>query len=372
MIDKKTALIPAILLSLFSCTEKQENPPSTESIYSTDSSQEDCYTYEYDSISDTYAVVSVIEDKIPGNEMRIPVEHNGKKVMSLTQKLILTGDKIDSVVFPEEFTSINNIGSLQLKKIVLPKVLDTLYYGSSYDNELGSPAMVIWPEQCNTFTSFTHCPLTEIRFPEGMVEVKIPSYCHHLASITIPSTARKISFETDDQVKKNLYEVYNLSETISDETIKKYIPSAKVIHHSKDEPTNIITKNDIVFYQDNDITAPLAYFGYDDVLIFPDDVNGRAYSLQNYAIGYYTTFPRDIVLPEEIISTEELPFWLVLRDLNFYCEPKERPETWKIKFASSNFAPYGGSYDPSFHNECNVYWGDEWNLVNGKPALKNK
>lgn len=348
------------LFAAFGCSTNKNSCPAqeTKSIYSTGSSQESYFEYEYDEANDYYVITGVTEEHLNEKELYIPIYHQGKKVMGSSYYFFNNCLKVEKVVYPETFDFVRSFQNSTVHQVVLPRYLRSLMATDYYR----IPFNVVWPETCQEIGSIDYTGITTLDIPYGITEFAIPKSCYFLCQLTISSTVQKLTKEEASEENEsldlpNLMEVYNLSPYITDDQIKTLLPKVKIIHHSKEEESYLVKENGIWFYFHSNDVFPLIFDRTENFLIFPNKIKGRYYEIRSYHFVYYRYIP-SIVLPTDISKIEENSFYHFNCSSVFFCEPAEADVKYKWFDDFSNAATKQEGISPfvTTYWDCNYTW----------------
>lgn len=149
------------------------------------------------------------------------------------------------------------------------------------------------------------------------------SGCINLNSITIPSSVTEIKSSCFAGCKK-LIEIYNLSElnlqvgSAEHGSIAKY---AKYIYTSVPSVSNFIDKGDFTFYNDKGTYYLVNYKGKQRQLILPSDIDGKPYSVYQYAF-YGNRSATSVYIPQKVKDIGDFAFsgCVYVTDIKLECD----------------------------------------------------
>ncbi len=173
---------------------------------------------------------------------------------------------------------------------------DNLQY-NEYDNAcyLGNeenPYLVLVKAQS---TEITTC---EIHSNTRIIYSETFSHCNSLISITIPESITSIGIDVFLGCSR-LVEIYNLS---SIDMIEGTGNSAKIIHTSLEEESILITKDDYLFFKDNENRYYLFYYyGTATDLVLPNEIEGNHYEIYVGAFSGFSNI-KSITIPDSVTS----------------------------------------------------------------------
>lgn len=258
----------------------------------------------------------------------------------------------DSVVWigPEAFAMCGDLTSITLGSGLV--WLDDPFYGTSCENlYVQSLSQWLMLERADAYS----VPLfkkdsgysvlyinneipTNVVIPSDITKIGFKSFygCVNLISVTIPNSVTKI----EDAAFMNCTSLTEV--TIPDSVTEINVAAFSNCSNLRKATisNNLTTIGHSAFYQCTSLT---------DVII-PDSVT----KIEGFAFGECTSL-KDIVIPDSVVEIETAAFSECSDSMNIYCEAKAKPENWE-----------------DWLNGCDaeVYWGDEWEYVNGVPTLK--
>ena len=220
-------------------------------------------------------------------------------------------ESLTSIEIPAGVTSIEegafsyceSLTSIEIPAGVI-SIEDSTFSGCSSLTSIEIPAGVISIGD----SAFSYCEsLTSIEIPKGVTSIGDSAFygCSSLTSIVIPAGVKNIGNKAFLLCYK-LVEIYNLS------NLKITIGSgtgyyAKVIHTSLTETSNIIEKDDYLFYKDSSNYYLIAYRGNVTNLILPSDINGELYEISDHAFMNCSSLT-SIEIPEGVTSIGDSAF----------------------------------------------------------------
>ena len=221
-------------------------------------------------------------------------------------------ESLTSIEIPAGVTSIEegafsyceSLTSIEIPAGVI-SIEDSTFSGCSSLTSIEIPAGVISIGD----SAFSYCEsLTSIEIPKGVTYIGDSAFygCSSLTSIVIPAGVKNIGNKAFLLCYK-LVEIYNLS------NLKITIGSgtgyyAKVIHTSLTETSNIIEKDDYLFYKDSSNYYLIAYRGNVTNLILPSDINGELYEISDHAFMNCSSLT-SIEIPEGVTSIGDSAFY---------------------------------------------------------------
>ncbi len=202
---------------------------------------------------------------------------------------------LESVTLPENIAFIGDYtfeGCKNLASIIIPD--NVSFIGWSAFSGCGSLTSITFSSNsCLSaikHEAFEDCSsLTTIDFPDSVTSIEnyVFSGCSNLTSVTI---GRNVAFIAENAFYacRKLVEVINKS---SLRIIKGGTSYGHIASHAKQVITNesdskIIKQGEYIFYKDNDVYYLVAYTGKDAELIFVDNIDGNAYTINPYAFYY--------------------------------------------------------------------------------------
>lgn len=334
-------------------------------LYSTTNECEMYFEYELNTEDDTYKIVDIKKEyaKLNGT-IYIPLTHNGKQVSRIEE---ITESNAKEVIFPETFKEIIDIRFIMVKKLILPRYLESIIDDSH--TEYFDLIELILPQRCKQFYPLRLVHINTLRYPDDCEVLYLPA-SRNIKQILIPKSVENISnLLVNDMYYENhgIVEVYCLS-NLSDDIIRKSIPTVKIIKRSLDMKSNIVKVNNILFYIDNaDAICLGAYSSTNDIMILPTMVAGKKYKIEQYCFFLLEKHPMSIVIPKGITSIAYKAFYeCELSDLFF--EDEKLPSTYHDKLAVRDVPD--GCIDPDKY-KITYHMGGTWEYVNGVPVPSN-
>ncbi len=171
------------------------------------------------------------------------------------------------------------------------------------------------PDSVETIGSsaFSDCDgLTgELIIPDSVTSIGNSAFwdCSGLTSVVIGNSVTSIGEDAFEDCNK-LIEVINRSslKITAGSSGNGYVAyyAKQVITDEAD--SNIIKKDDYIFYNDNGSYYLMGYEGTDTELVLPDDIDGNAYAIYQYAF-YNRDWLTSIVIPDSVTSIGSFAFF---------------------------------------------------------------
>ncbi|MDE5565794.1 MAG: leucine-rich repeat domain-containing protein [Anaeroplasmataceae bacterium] len=223
--------------------------------------------YKLNSTKDSYSVVG--KGTTVDMDIVIPETYNGLPVTNISSAAFFEGN-LKSIKIPDSVTCISEYAFLRCTNLISIKIPDSV---TNMENG-----------------AFMGCSgLRSVTIGKSITNIPTKAFygCSNLTSITIPNNIKSI--EVDSFVDcYRLVEIYNLSELDiirgnSDNGNIGY--HAKIIHSSLNEKSQIIEKDDFIFFRDSERYYLIGYKGLEMDLVLPMNIEDNHYYIDNYAFS---------------------------------------------------------------------------------------
>ncbi len=194
-------------------------------------------------------------------------------------------ESISSISIPDSITDIGE-GAFEGCTALMYNEYDNAYYLGNRDNPYTALMKV---KNSSVATCRVHSD-THIVYSYAF------DSCHNLSSVTIGKSVTNIGNAAFNNCKK-IVEIINRSELDIDLSLIGLAQQSFIKIH--DGESEIINKNDYLFYTRNGSDYLLGYVGDSTELILPENYNGESYHIYSYAFSHYSTIT-NVTIPDTV------------------------------------------------------------------------
>ncbi len=218
------------------------------------------------------------------------IDHNTKVIFNFA---FSNCKKLTNIVIPNSIISIGEDAFTNCDNLEYNEYDNACYLGNE-DN----PDLVLMKAKT---TDVSRC---EINNSAKFIYQSAFNNCSNLTSITIPDSVISIGLAIFSNCDR-LVEIYNLS---SADIVEINENNIKVIHKSLEEESILITKDDYLFFKEDNQFYLLYYSGTARDLVLPNDIEGNPYSIYKRAFSNFSNI-NSIIVPDSMINIGEAAFY---------------------------------------------------------------
>ena len=318
---------------------------------------------------ETYYILSYVDQYGHTEEEKenfvIPSEYKGLPVREIGDEA-LKNVPVVNVTVPDSITVIGKSafsGCSELRSIQLPESMDSIgeyaFFGCHYLYHIDIPIMQTINENAFAWTG-----LRNVVVPEGVEVIGDRAFASNLSlsSISLPSTLVSIG----KLGWSNVREVYNYSsvEIPEDDDYEIYDGMPEYSKLS-------VSDEGFTFYEEGDGYVLLNYEGDATDIILPRKYNDSTYRINKYAFCFCEHIV-SMVIPDSVISVGYAIFYECAESGDttiqyIYCEATEKPDGWDAEW---NLVQLKTPQSILCEDGEQVFWGNEWEYVDGDPVMK--
>ena len=204
---------------------------------------------------------------------------------------------------PVTFIGEHAFSGYNLTSVIIPDTVTTIGWGAFEScSELIS---VTIPGSVTTigYVAFGGSGLTSVTIEKGVSHIGSGAFtsCVRLLSVTIPDSVETIAEGAFFYCLK-LVEVINNSNLDIVKGNREYGDiGSYALNIKKGGATDIVNKNNFLFYTSENVNYLLDYIGKDSDLTLPSDYNGQSYQIYDYAFAVRNELAR-IAIPDKVTS----------------------------------------------------------------------
>lgn len=295
----------------------------------------------------------------------IPAIYEGNPVTEIGEEAFFEVKTITSVTIPDGLTIIADRAfgeCMRLKSVALPNSITSV--GNYSFGGCGALTSITIPDSVTSIgnSAFSACAsLTSITIPDSITSIGESAFykCSGLVSITIPDSVTSIGTRAFDRctgltsvtigngVVNIGYQAFGECDALTEVHINDLAAWCKIAY--EDHPMSVIsacTANPLFYgatlYVNNEVVTDL---------VIPEGVT----SIEKNAFYGCTTI-KSITIPDSVTSIGESVFAGCGTLTSIYCEADSLPLGW----------------DGDWLENCpaTIYWGGEWEYVDGVPTVK--
>ena len=246
----------------------------------------------------------------------IPATYNNKPVTKIANKAFNECTNLKKVTIPDSVTSIGedafrNCSSLNAVYITDIAAWCNIKFNNNsfrtYNLYLNGELVtkLVIPDSVTSigYGAFYNCTsLTSITIPDSVTSIGEDAFynCTSLISVTIGKGVTSIG-------NRAFFGCDKLVEVINKSNLNIDYGSIEALNIKTDGQSDIVNKNDYLFYTYNNINYLLGYVGNDTNLNLPDNYNGENYQIYKYAFSYCRALTI-VTIPDSVTSIGDWAF----------------------------------------------------------------